>query len=74
MLSRWLPEVAADIAFVTGISLELDRAFTEHGERPRLLSAGCPAPKGFPGASFPGAGGLTSPTAARSPRPSRARD
>jgi len=52
VLTGSLPDVAADIAFVTGISLKLDRTFTAHGERRGYVSAGCPAPKGFSAASF----------------------
>lgn len=53
VLTGSLPEVSSNIAFVTGISLELDRTFVERGERRGYVSAGCPAPKGFTGASFP---------------------
>jgi hypothetical protein len=48
-----LPQVTTDTAFVTGITLKLDRRFRYRGERRGYLSAGCPAPKGFPGAVFP---------------------
>jgi hypothetical protein len=45
-----LPSVEADVGFVTGISLQLERA----GSRRRpYLAAGCPAPKGFSEALFP---------------------
>jgi hypothetical protein len=47
-----LPQVAAEWGFVQGVSLTLKRNFTYEGERHSYLSAGCPAPKGFPGASF----------------------
>jgi hypothetical protein len=53
VLTGSLPNIGANIAFVTGISLELGRSFTEHGEKRGYVSAGCPAPKGFPGATFP---------------------
>ena len=54
VLSADLPAVTASIAFVTGISLKLDRRLGSDGGAPRgYLSAGCPAPKGFPGATFP---------------------
>jgi len=48
-----LPEVTSDVGFVTGIDLTLKRNFTYRGKRHSYLSAGCPAPKGFPGAVFP---------------------
>jgi hypothetical protein len=44
LLEASLPGVTGEWGYVTGISLELDR---------RLLSASCPAPKGFQGAVFP---------------------
>ncbi len=48
-----LPEVTAEIAFVTQISLTLRREFRHQGRTRSYLSASCPAPKGFPGAVFP---------------------
>jgi hypothetical protein len=48
-----LPEVATNIAFVTGIALKLDRTFMEKGRKRGYVSAACPAPKGFTAASFP---------------------
>jgi hypothetical protein len=48
-----LPQVAAQWGFVSGVSLTLQRNFTYNGKRHSYLSAGCPAPKGFPGATFP---------------------
>lgn len=53
VLGATLPKVASDVAFVTGISLRLGRSFAYRGERRSYLSAGCPAPKGFPGALYP---------------------
>jgi hypothetical protein len=53
VLSASLPNVTSDVAFVTGISLTLGRSFSYRGERHSYLSAGCPAPKGFPGALYP---------------------
>lgn len=43
-LEASLPKVTGEWGYVTGVKLELDRGF---------LAAGCPAPKGFPGAAFP---------------------
>jgi hypothetical protein len=48
-----LPQVAAEWGFVSGVSLTLQRSFVYKGKRHSYLSAGCPAPKGFGGASFP---------------------
>jgi hypothetical protein len=53
VLKATLPEVTADVAYVTGISLTLNRRFRVGGKTHGYVSAGCPAPKGFPGASFP---------------------
>jgi hypothetical protein len=44
VLTASLPQVTSDWGFVTGIELKLNRNF---------VSAGCPAPRGFPGAVFP---------------------
>jgi hypothetical protein len=52
-LSASLPEVTSEWGYVTGMSMTLGRAFHSHGSVHAYLSAGCPAPKGFPGATFP---------------------
>ncbi|HSC21375.1 MAG TPA: hypothetical protein VLC07_06565 [Solirubrobacterales bacterium] len=52
VLTGDLPSVDAHVGFVTGISLRLDGG-DSHGTRRPYLSAGCPAPDGFPGAIFP---------------------
>jgi hypothetical protein len=52
-LTASLPRVTSDWGFVTGIDLRLDRRFSYRGSRHGYLSAGCPAPPGFPGAVFP---------------------
>jgi hypothetical protein len=44
---------AADNNLVTAIDLDLFRTYTYKGKQRSYASAGCPAPKGFPGASFP---------------------
>jgi hypothetical protein len=44
---------AADNNLVTAIDLNLQRSFSYKGEKRSYASAGCPAPKGFPGATFP---------------------
>lgn len=38
---------------LTGLEMTLSRRYSYRGERHSFLSAGCPAPKGFPGATFP---------------------
>jgi hypothetical protein len=53
VLTTSLPQVTSDWGFVTGLTLRLNRRFTYRGERRSYLSAGCPAPRGFSGASFP---------------------
>lgn len=39
--------------FITGLRLDLGRSFRAGGGRRNYISAGCPAPAGFPGAVFP---------------------
>jgi len=51
-LSAELPRVAAEWGYVSGVSLSLSKVFRYKGKRRSLLSAGCPAPGGFPGAVF----------------------
>ncbi len=53
VLEASLPQVTGEWGYVTGISLDLDRVFTSHGQRRGYLSASCPAPKGFSKAAFP---------------------
>jgi hypothetical protein len=52
-LSASLPDVGPKWGYVTGLSISLGRAFRSHGRVHSYLSAGCPAPSGFPGATFP---------------------
>jgi hypothetical protein len=49
-LTATLPR--ADKNFVTAIDLTLQRSYVYRGKRRSFASAGCPAPKGFSGASF----------------------
>jgi hypothetical protein len=44
VLKASLPQVTGEWGYVTGVSIDLDRGYA---------SAGCPAPKGFPGVTFP---------------------
>jgi hypothetical protein len=53
VLSASLPQVTSEWGYVTGLQMTLGRTFSFHGQRRSYLSAGCPAPKGFPGAVFP---------------------
>lgn len=53
VLEARLPEVTGSAAYITGFSLKLGRNFSSHGRRRSFLSASCPAPKDFPGATFP---------------------
>ncbi|HKF82322.1 MAG TPA: hypothetical protein VKB23_05105 [Solirubrobacterales bacterium] len=52
VLRAALPAVTADVAYVTGISLTLNRRFEVGGKTRGYVSAGCPAPEGFSGAVF----------------------
>jgi hypothetical protein len=52
-LAASLPQTTGEWGFVTGIEMTLKRQFTYRGQAHDYLSAGCPAPKGFPGTVFP---------------------
>jgi hypothetical protein len=52
VLSASLPEALGNWGYVTAIEMKLSRHYSFQGERHSYLSAGCPAPKGFPGAIF----------------------
>jgi hypothetical protein len=51
-LSASLPAALGDWGHVTGIRMRLGRRWRHRGARRSLISAGCPAPRGFPGALF----------------------
>jgi DNA-binding beta-propeller fold protein YncE len=53
VLDARLPRSLGSWGRVTGIEMRLRRSFFFHGARRSYLSAGCPAPSGFPGATFP---------------------
>jgi hypothetical protein len=53
VLRASFPNAAGNSGYITGISLTLGRSFSHHGHPRSYLSAGCPAPQGFPGAVFP---------------------
>lgn len=48
-----LPKVARKWAYVTHFDMKLRRTYTYRGKRRSYVSAGCAAPKGFPGAVYP---------------------
>lgn len=47
-----MPSIASHYGYISSISLNLKRTYTDHGQRRSYLSADCPAPKGFTLASF----------------------
>lgn len=51
-LSVRMPNVAVDWGYATGFRLTLHRTYSYAGKRRSLISAGCPAPRGFGAASF----------------------
>jgi hypothetical protein len=52
-LSASLPDVTGDWGYVTGLEMTLRRRYSYRGANRSFVSAGCPAPAGFPGAVFP---------------------
>jgi hypothetical protein len=48
-----LPEVTTEWGYVTSLDLNLKRTYRWGGKARSFAVAGCPAPKGFPGAVFP---------------------
>jgi hypothetical protein len=52
-LEASLPQATGNWGYVTGLRMNLRRHFTYRGHSRSFLSAGCPAPAGFPSASFP---------------------
>ncbi|MFL5902062.1 MAG: hypothetical protein ACJ75S_12810, partial [Solirubrobacterales bacterium] len=53
LLEADLPHVTGEWGNITSMSMTLHRTFAFHGRTRSYLSAGCPAPAGFPGATFP---------------------
>ncbi len=51
-LSASLPDFTSRWGYVTAVSLDIGRSFRSHGSAHSYLTAGCPAPAGFPGAVF----------------------
>ncbi|MET0305167.1 MAG: hypothetical protein ABW196_02935 [Solirubrobacterales bacterium] len=52
-LTASLPAALGSWGHVTGLQVRLSRRYAHGGSKHSFLSAGCPAPKGFPGALFP---------------------
>jgi len=48
-----VPEKTRNTAHITSFSLRLNRNYVAEGEQRSYLSAGCPAPEGFPSVTFP---------------------
>ncbi len=53
VLTALVPESLDQWGHLTHFSLDLHRSYTYRGRRRSYLSASCPAPSGFPGATFP---------------------
>ncbi|MGH2973674.1 MAG: hypothetical protein ACRDLL_02230 [Solirubrobacterales bacterium] len=53
VLEASLPQATGNWGYVTGLQMSLHRRFSYRGRSRSYLSAGCPAPAGFPGAVFP---------------------
>jgi hypothetical protein len=53
VLEASLPQATGNWGYVTGLRMTLRRRFSYRGKARSFLSAGCPAPAGFPGAVFP---------------------
>lgn len=51
-LTAVFPKSMGGWGSVTGIEMKLSRHYSFHGQKHSFLSAGCPAPKGLPGAAF----------------------
>jgi hypothetical protein len=52
VLSSTVPKALTSWGHITGLTLNLKRRYSYRGQRHSVVSAGCPAPKGFPGALF----------------------
>lgn len=52
-LEASLPQATGSWGYVTGLRMSLRRSFSYRGHSRSFLSAGCPAPAGFPSAAFP---------------------
>jgi len=52
VLTSNVPRALTNWGHITGLTLNLKRRYGFGGQRRSVVSAGCPAPKGFPGALF----------------------
>lgn len=52
VLTSNVPKALTNWGHITGLTLNLKRRYGFGGQRRSVVSAGCPAPKGFPGALF----------------------
>ncbi|HEU5143089.1 MAG TPA: hypothetical protein VFU04_08040 [Solirubrobacterales bacterium] len=52
VISARIPRIAADLGYVTDLSLTFDRRYRHQGELHSFVSARCAAPPGYPGALF----------------------
>ncbi|HYP56533.1 MAG TPA: hypothetical protein VEQ41_09590 [Solirubrobacterales bacterium] len=52
VLTTRIPRIAADLGYVTDLSLSFERRYRHRGEARSFVSARCAAPAGFPGALF----------------------
>lgn len=52
-LTATLPPIASEYGYISAFDMSLSRRYEYRGRRMSYAEAGCPAPKGFPGASFP---------------------
>jgi hypothetical protein len=52
VLSTRIPRIAADLGYLTDLTLTFGRRYRHEGEARSFLSARCAAPPGFPGALF----------------------
>lgn len=48
-----LPAIASEYGYISAFDLSLGRTYSYKGEKLGYASASCPAPEGFPGATFP---------------------
>ena len=53
VLTAELPRAFVKWGYLTSLTMRLGRSYFHEGRRRSLLSSGCPAPAGFPGATFP---------------------
>ncbi len=53
VLAAKLPRAFTNWGYLTGLTMRLGRSYLHDGRRRSVLSSGCPAPEGFPGATFP---------------------